>query len=68
MYGHAVYTTYSNMYTLIKHVRACGYTGVYMYMSVYGHGLHSASLQTLEFIANMQEGEKVLIFTGRKTT
>ena len=26
------------------------------------------SVQTLEFIANMQEGEKVLIFTGRKIT
>ena len=25
-------------------------------------------MQTLEFIENMQEGEKVLIFTGRKIT
>ena len=41
---------------------------VHVSMSVYGNGLRSASLQTLEFIANMQEGEKVLIFTGRKTT
>ena len=31
-------------------------------------GVHKSLVQTLEFIANMQEGEKVLIFTGRKIT
>ena len=30
--------------------------------------LFEFSVQTLEFIANMKEGEKVLIFTGRKIT
>ena len=30
--------------------------------------LYCVSVQTVEFIENMQEGEKVLIFTGRKIT